>query len=359
VEWGTNLLRFKISKLSLFVKLALVNALALGIVVFWSGSTIKDYACLLVNDYGINGPLLNSELHVYFLQISIIAFSIVFLLHFLFLKNLIKPLKKLTQFAAFIKKGVYPEPLSVSSNDELGKLSEAFNNMALTLKKNDGKRDQMLKDISHELRTPLTNLNGYLEGLQAGIIQPTPELYGILLQESKRLTRMAEQINQLEGWTNFHQESRMLPVQKVIEDVLESFNLAFEKSGITVNSNLQNGTVYASEDALKQVMSIMLENVCFYDEGGWVKIIGEMRGDMYRIELHNHGQFINPEHTEKVFERFYRADSSRTRKTGGSGLGLSIAKEIITMMDGRIGLETDGNEHLFWAEIPLTKKEES
>ncbi|WP_425590206.1 sensor histidine kinase [Fictibacillus sp. BK138] len=346
------------SKMSLLVKLAIVNALALGIVVFWSGSTIKDYACLLVNDYGINGPLFNSELHVYFLQISIIAFSIVFLLHFLFLKNLIKPLNKLTQYAAFIKTGVYPEPLSVSSNDELGKLSDAFNNMALTLKKNDEKRDQMLKDISHELRTPLTNLNGYLEGLQSGIIKPTPELYGILLEESRRLSRMAEQINQLEGWTNFHQEGRILPVQKVIEDALESFTVAFEKSGISVNSSIQNGTVYVSEDALKQVLSIMLENVCFYDEGGWVKIIGKIRGDVYRIEVHNDGQFIIPEHTGKVFERFYRADSSRTVRTGGSGLGLSIAKEIITMMDGRIGLETDGNEHLFWTEFPITKKEE-
>ncbi len=350
--------RFKISKMSLFVKLALVNALALGTVVFWSGSTIKDYACLLVNGYGIKGSLLNNELHVYFLQISIIASSIVFLLHFLFLKNLIKPLKNLTQFAAFIKQGVYPEPLNVSSNDELGKLSEAFNNMAQTLKKNDDKRDQMLKDISHELRTPLTNLNGYLEGLQTGIIEPTSELYGILLKETKRMTRMAEQINQLEGWTNFHQESRTLPVHKVILDALESFSPSFEKAGIAFDSEIEKRNVHASEDALKQVISIMLENVCFYDEGSWVKIIGAIQGKMYRIEWHNRGQFINPDHSEKVFERFYRSDSSRTLKTGGSGLGLSIAKEIIAMMGGSIGLQTDGNEHCFWAEIPLSDKEE-
>ncbi|MDM5317875.1 HAMP domain-containing protein [Fictibacillus sp. b24] len=350
--------RTKFTQMSLFVKLALINAMALGAVVLWSGSAIKDYACLLVNDYEINGPILNSELHIYFLQISIIAFSIVFLLYFLFLKRLIDPLKNLTQHAAFIKKGVFPEPLPVTSQDELGKLSEAFNNMAQTLKKNDEKRDQMLKDISHELRTPLTNLNGYLEGLQTGIIEPTPALYGILLKESKRLTRMAEQINQLEGWTNFHQESQMLPVQKVIEDALDSFNLSFEKAGISVDSNIEKGNVYASEDALKQVMSIMLENVCFYDEGSWVKIIGAVRGKMYRIEWHNKGQFIDPDHSEKVFERFYRADFSRTLKTGGSGLGLSIAKEIITMAGGRIGLQTDGTEHCFWAEIPLSDKEE-
>jgi two-component system, OmpR family, sensor histidine kinase BaeS len=340
--------------MSLFYKLALVNAMALCIVVFWSGSTIKDYACLLVNDYGMNGSVLNRELHVFFLQISVIAFFIVFLLHLFLLKRLIKPLKQLTEYAALIKKGRYPEPLKVANNDELGKLSEAFNNMAQTLKSNDEKRDEMLNDISHELRTPLTNLTGYLEGFQAGVIQPTPALYGLLLEETRRMTRMAEQINQLEGWTNFHQSCGTVAIKHLTRETIDSFEHTFKEKNITIESNMEDGKVYASEDALKQVMYILLENVCFYDVGGRVMIIGEKIENVYRIKLLNNGQYIEPKYSERVFQRFYRSDSSRTLKTRGSGLGLSIAQEIILMLNGRIGLVTDGYDHCFWIELPLS-----
>jgi two-component system, OmpR family, sensor histidine kinase BaeS len=340
--------------MSLFFKLALVNALALCIVVFWSGSTITDYACLLVNDYGMNGLELNRELHVYFLQISVIAFFLVFLLHLFLLKRLIQPLKQLTEYAALIKKGRYPKPLKVASNDELGKLSEAFNNMAQALKNNDKKRDEMLKDISHELRTPLTNLTGYLEGFQAGIIQPTPALYGLLLEETRRMTRMAEQINQLDGWTNFHQTFGTVPVKSIIRETIDSFEFTFKEKSIAVESNIIEGNIYASEDALKQVMSILLENVCFYDVGGRVMITGEQIGNIYRINMLNNGRYIDPDYSERVFHRFYRSDSSRTLKTRGSGLGLSIAHEIILMLNGRIGLVTDGYDHCFWIELPLS-----
>ncbi|MFC0189914.1 sensor histidine kinase [Fictibacillus aquaticus] len=338
----------------LFSKLAIINGLAIGIVILFAGLSIKDYACLLVNDWKIVGPEFNKRLDIYFLQVSLLAFLLAFFVHFFLVKRVIHPLKKLTDQAIKIKQGVYPVPLQVIEKDEIGELTKTFNEMTATLQDNEQKRTRMFRDIAHELRTPLTNLNGYLEGLKSGVIHGDTELFGSLLEESKRLTRLVEQVTELNRWEDSLQDKwQCIAINQLIMESVEFFSVALNRKRITYEIDAENVILEGNKDGLKQILFNLLNNVCFYDKAGWVKINGEVKNSFYKISIINEGQYINPEKKDLLFDRFYRGDPSRKRNTDGSGLGLTIVKEITEAHGGHAGIETDGKHHCFWFQIPI------
>lgn len=339
----------------------LINGLVIGVVIWLVGVSVKDFACLLVGQYEFidteKQRFFNDTMHYYLLRVSVIALLVAALIYILLMSKILLPLRKLTQSTRQMTEGVYPDPLLVHSDDEVGQLSRHFNQMVLTLKQNEQSRKQMLSDVSHELRTPLSNLYGYLEGLSSGMIEGEPELYRSLLDESLHLTRLVEQLHQLAVWeskrTNKSQ-FRQLSIDELIEAVLQGFELEMNNLEIDCNVQLDKSLICGDEMGLRQVLNNLVSNALRYDRGHWINVKGENRREHYIVTVTNQGNPIPPGQAEYLFDRFFRIDPSRHRNTGGSGLGLSIAKEIVEHLGGQIGLHSDGDVHSFWFSVPLS-----
>ncbi|WP_240675769.1 cell wall metabolism sensor histidine kinase WalK [Ammoniphilus sp. CFH 90114] len=346
--------------LSVFWKLIIVNGLVIGIAVWLAGVSVKDYACLLVNQYPSIGreesELFNQTMQSFLLKASFLAMLIAGLIHYLFVKRVFSPLKRLSLAAKDMAMGRYPGPIPVHTTDEIGMLTADFNNLSRKLQQTEEWRKKMVSDIAHELRTPLTNMNGYLEALKSGVIEGNPEIYESLHEESLRITRLVEQMHQLNIWESrkwSEKTVRKVEMEQVIETALESFALEFKNKEIAMHTCIQAGEVMGHEDGLKQVMVNLLKNVLQYDRGGWVRVEGEIVDGSYKVSVMNEGQPIPSEHVEHVFDRFYRIDPSRNRETGGSGLGLALVKEIVEQHSGEVGVHSKNHYHSFWFKVPM------
>lgn len=368
-EWAIALSRFSLSRLffwrkSIVAKILLINGLVVAVVIWQVGVSVKDFACTLVDRYGLIGAerqaFFNSTMHYYLLRASLIAVAVAALIYFVLMARVLRPLRQLMRSARMMAEGEYPAPVAVNAEDEIARLARYFNRMVQTLKEAEESRRRLLSDISHELRTPLSNLNGYLEALSSGVIQGDIALYRSLHEEAQQLSHLVEQLRQLARWQSGQWHGPALqPVEvgSVIRAVLKSFELELARRNIRCETDLAAGAVLADETGLRQVAANLLQNAIRYDRGGWIRISGEASGAVYRVAVANAGNPIPAEKAEQLFERFYRVDPSRHRDTGGLGLGLAIAKEIVGRHGGKIGLHTDGRTHTFWFEWPrLLKK---
>ncbi len=366
MEWGIGLLHFKIPFLkSLSLKLTLLNSLLVGIVIVFTGVSVKDFACLLVNSFQLVGTeknhFFNETMQFYLIRASLLSLIIAAILHFYFIWRLLVPLKRLTASMRMMADGHYPEALRVTSDDEIGQLTKDFNHLIRQLKNKDNQRKTMMAEIAHDLRTPLTNLNGYLEALSSEVITGTKEMYHSLHEESLHLIRLVEQIHQLHTW-EVHQEDpapySSFEIKDLIEMVAKSFSLQAEKKNIEIATDLQQAKVAGSEDGIKQVLSNLLSNAIQYNTSDWIKVEGVQEDRYYRLVITNESYPIPEQKASKLFERFYRVDESRNRLLGGSGLGLTIVKEIISQHKGSVGYYSTGSIHSFWFSIPLLQNEQ-
>jgi len=342
-------------------KFTLINVAVIGIAIWVAGVSVKDYACLLF----ANSPSVTAEesaiftqtMQTFLIKASLTAVLIAAFFHYFFVKKLLLPLKELGHATRQMTQGEMPNPLSIRVNDEIGQLTADFNQLSLKLKHVEDLRKKMISDIAHELRTPLTNINGYLEALCTGVIRGNKELFQSLHEESVRITRLVEQLHQLNVWQGkkISNENKVsiLSIEKMIESCVNHFSLEFKNSGVTIDLNIEAAKVVGDEDGLIQVLHNLLTNVLQYDQGGWVEITGKQNESNYQVVVKNLGQPIPEEHESLIFERFYRLDSSRSRESGGSGLGLSLVKEIIEQQGGKTGLRSEVNEHSFWFTVPL------
>ncbi|BBI36730.1 hypothetical protein KCTCHS21_61290 [Cohnella abietis] len=362
-EWGIALLLFKNNPLRINImwKVTLINVAVIGIAIWVAGVSVKDYACMLFSSSPSVTPeesaIFTQTMQAFLIKASLTAVLIAAILHYFFVKKLLLPLKQLGHATQQMAQGEMPNPLPIHVQDEIGQLTADFNHLSLKLKQVEDLRKKMLSDIAHELRTPLTNINGYLEALSTGIIQGNKELYQSLHEESIRITRLVEQLHQLNVWQgkkiSNENKVNVLSIEKMIESCIDHFTLEFKNRGVTIDLNTEAAKVVGDEDGLKQVLHNLMTNVLQYDQGGWVEITGKQNKSDYEVIVKNLGQPIPEEDQSLIFERFYRLDSSRSRDSGGSGLGLSLVKEIIEQQGGKAGLLSKGNEHSFWFTVTL------
>ncbi|MGF9713590.1 HAMP domain-containing sensor histidine kinase [Paenibacillus naphthalenovorans] len=282
-------------------------------------------------------------------------------IHYVFIKKILSPLKRLTESTRLMIEGHYPEPIEPKSHDEIGQLTKHFNELAKTLKRTEENRKRLLSNISHELRTPLSNLNGYLEALSNGVMEGNRELYQSLLEESQHLTRLVEQLHHLTVWEargNNSLYQTEIKIHELLQQTIQAFQLESDKAGVSLDVSIQEGVVLGEEDGIKQVMNNLLKNAFMYNTGNEIKITGKREQKQYRITVSNMGEPIPDEARDLVFERFYRVDPSRHREKDkyGTGLGLAIVKEIVERFGGQVGLHSDGNLHSFWVTLPLEIK---
>ncbi len=257
------------------------------------------------------------------------------------------PIARLAAASRRIADGRYAERVAVSSSDEIGDLAQSFNRMAESLESTERRRLQLVGDVAHELRTPLTTLDGYLEGLEDGVVEPTDSTWKLLRGETTRLSHLVDDLQQL--WRaearQLHLTLTTIDVRTELAGVCERFAGPATEEGIELRLDLPSGplTVRADKDRLAQVLDNLASNAIRYSPAGSsVLLVATADQDEVVIGVIDQGPGLTGEQRERIFERFYRIDGSRSRALGGSGIGLAIARALTEAMGGRIWAESEG-----------------
>ena len=276
---------------------------------------------------------------------GLIVTAIGVLLAFGLLRQLTEPLNQLAVASQQIARGKLSKRVSVKRKDELGHLADSFNEMASSLEKAEKAKRQMIADVSHELRTPLTVLRTALEGLRDGVLEPTPENFASLHNKTLLTSRLVDDLQQLAL-----ADAGELTIQKsacdlgqLLAHIQTTIGVQLEDSDIQFSLHIAKDLpkVEADSQRIEQVVLNLLSNAVRHTpEGGTIRLTArETEGSLVQVTLCNTGPRLSDEDLIHVFDRFYRAEPSRSREKGGAGLGLAIAKTLIEAHGGRIWAE--------------------
>jgi two-component system sensor histidine kinase BaeS len=257
-------------------------------------------------------------------------------------RRMVRPIRAMAAATHDIASGKYATRVPASSSDELGQLARDFNAMALTLEKHEGERRQWVADISHELRTPVAVLRGEIEALLDGVRTITPETVRSLHAETLRLGRLVDDLYQLSlsdiGALTYRKEN--LDLGEALRDSVESYRAEFGRKGVVMTDNLsrESGfTVFADRERLDQLFANLFENSLRYtDAGGSLVVDLAFREGLAVIEFRDSAPGVPEKELDRLFDRLYRVEGSRSRASGGAGLGLSICKNIVEGHEGTI-----------------------
>lgn len=255
------------------------------------------------------------------------------------------PARALTRAARRVAAGDLSPRVEVQSQDELGEVGAAFNDMAAALERQEKLRRQLVADVAHELRTPLSVMRVELESLQDGLTEPTPEVIASLGEEVALLGRLVEDLRLLSLIDAGQLSLQLQPVAlgaaalRAIQQVASSA----EGKGVALESAVPDALppARADPDRLQQILLNLLSNALRHTPaGGTVRLFAQAAGGLLHIQVTDNGEGISPEDLPHIFDRFYRSDDSRRRATGGTGLGLSIVRGLVEAMGGRVWAES-------------------
>ncbi|EQB86158.1 hypothetical protein M918_15695 [Clostridium sp. BL8] len=277
---------------------------------------------------------------------------------FVLSRQISKPLVKIKEIANTMRTGNLTVRSSVNTNTtEIQELSSSINYLAETLQQQEALRKRLTSDMAHEIRTPLTTLKTHVEALIDGVWEPTKERLEVFYEELERLTKLVDNLRNLsklekpEITINKTRQN----ITKEITKVVETFIPLYEKNEFQIITNLQND-VYAlmDVDKFKQILYNLLSNAFKYlSIGGLVKISLSKIKNKVIIVVEDNGEGIPEKDLPHIFERFYRSDVSRNKTTGGTGLGLTITKNLVEAHGGNIRVESKvGTFTRFIIELP-------
>lgn len=271
------------------------------------------------------------------------AFVISFAVVWLFTYRLVQPLRNMARAAHSFGEGKFSMRVPVTSDDEIGQLAVAFNNMADSLSASETSSRSFIANVSHELKTPMTTIAGFIDGILDGTIPPEKEKYylGIVSQEVKRLSRLVRTMLDLSRIDSGALKLRptRFDLTNTILVALLSFEQKIEEKKIEVMGleDAQSLYVEGDPDMLHQVVYNLIDNaVKFTNEGGYLKITILQGSGRTTVGVENSGPGIAQDELPMVFERFYKTDKSRSRDKNGMGLGLYIVRTIIRLHGGEI-----------------------
>lgn len=297
---------------------------------------------------------LNAEMFSLIMEALVLGLVISVLLSFLLAKTMVNPLQRLTGGIERVARGDFSRKLEVTSEDEIGQLTERFNSMAQQLEANiaeleraEQQRKDFVANVSHELRTPLTNIKSYAETLDDGVGGLTPEMehrfLGVILNESDRMTHILQDLLTLSRFDSGRSELRLawFPFAKAVDDTYQAVLMDAQNHAHTVELVLPEDLpqVRADRERIMQVMMNIVSNAIKYTpDGGRIVLSAGWQKDKVWMEVDDNGIGIPQADRGRIFERFYRVDKARSRQSGGTGLGLSIAQEIMKRHEGGLFL---------------------
>lgn len=289
---------------------------------------------------------------------GIIAGIVGIVLALLFSRNILKPIRELTEATKKMQQGELDQRVDTSSGGEIGKLGESFNELARRLKEQKTLREEMVSDVAHELRNPLSNIQGYLEGLKEGMIDPTKQVFETLHQQSLVLNRLVNDLRDVNrakaGKLNL--DKKLLVLEDIISREIKALKAKAEENEVELSQNLKGPNLLeADPERISQVVRNLIDNAITHTpKGGEINIESRTTSGEVVTTVSDDGAGIPEEDLPHIFDRFYRVDKSRSRGTGGTGLGLTIAKEIIESHGGRITAKSrEGKGSTFEFTLPL------
>ena len=279
-------------------------------------------------------------------------------LSYLLSKRITQPVKQMKHITQKFAAGDLAERVPESSIPELNQLSVSFNSMASSLGDVEKRRRELISDLTHELRTPLTVMRGYLEELADGGIEGSPELYLSLIKEIRRLERLIRDLQELSkaeaGYLSIDIQS--INLRPLLVSLVERFADQLLEEGPTLELDCPADLplVLGDIDRIEQVLVNLLGNAIRYTEVGSITVKAVKVNNYVWVAVIDTGVGIAQEDLPYVFERFWRADPSRSSYSGGTGIGLAIARRLIELQGGQIEVESQlGKGSIFRFCLPL------
>jgi len=277
-----------------------------------------------------------------FICIGFGIFVISVLLSYLFSRQFLKPIDQLTKGTKSMRAFQFDQEIEVHTGDELGQLAKDFNQMTQTLKAYEKMRKQWVADISHELRTPITIMRSKIEAIVDGIRECKKENIVSLKKDVIRLSKLVEDLHMLsqaDSQNLYIQKEDLNPKTPLIES-LDSFQTHLERNDITQKvylSALDHVMMEGDKFHLIRLFSNLIDNSLKYTNSpGEMSIHASIHKNKFQIDIEDSSPGVPDESLSQLFDRLYRVDQSRNRKSGSSGLGLSICKEIVNLHNGNI-----------------------
>jgi two-component system sensor histidine kinase BaeS len=273
-------------------------------------------------------------------------------------RRVLRPVQQLTRASLRLGEGDLTERVPVSGRDELAALAAAFNRMATSIQRGEDRQRRMIADVAHELRTPLANLRGYLEALTDGVIAPDGQLFKSLHEETLLQQRIVDDLQTLA----LAEAGRLAYfwVRAELVELLETCVTAHHAVAVQARVGLaveSAGPVCAlvDVDRLRQVIGNLVTNAVRHSPpGACVVLTASGLGDEAVLQVIDSGSGIAEQDLPHVFDRLWRADTARGRGTGGNGLGLAIARQIVLDHRGRIEVRSRlGEGSTFTVTLPL------
>ncbi len=273
-------------------------------------------------------------------------------------KRIMQRLTEMEQITQKFAAGNLQARLPMSDIPELNRLGASFNRMAASLEGVETRRRELIGDMTHELRTPLTVVRGYLEELADGEIEPSAEIYRRLAKETKRLERLVNDLQELSKAEAGYLPINIQPVnlRPLLDSLVEKFTDQLLEDGPVILCECPSSIpiVLADIDRTEQVLVNLLGNAVRYTSEGSITIRVWTEADQLWIGVIDTGIGISPEDLPHVFERFWRADESRARQSGGTGIGLTISCRLVELQGGKIQVESEkGSGSTFRFSLPL------
>jgi signal transduction histidine kinase len=267
------------------------------------------------------------------------------------------PVTRLADASRRIAAGHYAERVATDEPGEIAALAASFNEMAGSLEATERRRLHLVGDVAHELRTPLSTLDGYLEGLEDGVVAPSPETWMLLRGETGRLTRMVNDLSEL--WrAEAHQlvlRDEPVDLARVAREAVERAQPQAAARGIRLEVGGGPAMAHGDPDRTAQVIANYLSNALRHaPPDTTIRLAAEREATHVRVSVADEGPGLQADQLEAVFERFYRVDAARSRADGGAGIGLAIVRALAAAMGGNAWAESagPGRGSTFYLELP-------
>lgn len=293
-----------------------------------------------------------------FFLAGIAAFMVAFGVTWLYSYRMTRPLRTMCDATKSFAMGDFSVRVPVFSDDEVGELAKAFNQMAETLANSESMNRNFIANVSHELKTPMTTISGFIDGIIDGTIPPEKEQYylGIVSTEVKRLSRLVKtmlDLSRIDSGKMVLRRARF-DISNTIFVALLSFESKIDEKKIEIRGLEDSQPIFVDgdPDMIHQVLYNLLENaVKFTNVNGYIEIHAVEEPERVTVSIRNSGPGISPDDVKMIFDRFYKTDKSRSQDKNGMGLGLYIVKTMVQLHGGEIHLESVENEYTlfeFW-----------
>ncbi len=262
-------------------------------------------------------------------------------------RKVVTPIKAMSAASRRIADGQFRMRVEEAGNDELTDLARSFNQMAQNLESTEERRIGLIGDVAHELRTPLSGIISLMEGVSDGVIAPDEKTFSDVLNEANRLKRLVNDLEELSRLSGDHVEitKTNFNLELLIEEIVRRFNPQFEGKGIELQfqSESMENSLCSDPNRINQIIQNLLSNALRYTtENGKVNILLIREPSQYKIIVEDTGLGIPHVELNRIFERFYRIDASRSRTSGGSGIGLAVSIRLAHLLSGDISANSDG-----------------